>query len=153
MSTYGPPGDYGQGGYPPPGEGYPPPGGYQQPGEGYPPAGGYPPGEGYPPAGGYPGQPYSGDPYAQPASPAYPPPAAGYPQSGPPAYQQPVPPGFTPGYAPGPGMPPKKGSNTGLIITLSVLGVLLLLCCGGSIFVFAKAKDTVDSSIDAANSA
>ena len=153
MSTYGPPDDYGQG-YPPPGgQGYPPPGG-----QGYPPQGGqgYPPqgGQGYPPQGGqgypgdnYPVSGYPGDNYPVSGSQGYPP-QSGYPQApGYPAdpYNQPA-----PGFPPGPGypaaVPPKKRGNTGLIITLSVVGVPLKNCCGGGFYAYAQVKGAVDTA-------
>lgn len=90
MTENPPPGDYPQGGYPPPPQGgYPPPpqGGYPPP----PSQGGYPP----PPQGGYPPPPASG---------GYPSPQGGYPHQGgyppPPQGGYPPPPGA--GFAPPP---------------------------------------------------
>ena len=102
---------------------------YGQPGGGY----GDPYGQ---PGGGY------GDPYGQPSGPPggygdpYGQPGYGAP-SGPPG-------GGYPGYQPGPGMPPPafppapppKKSNTGLIVGLSIAGVVLLLCMVGGLFYF-----------------
>ena len=102
MTENPPPGDYPQGGYPPPPQGgYPPP----------PPQGGYPP---PPPQGGYPPPPPGGYPPPPPPQGGYPPPPpqgfpqGGYPQGGFPSQESyPGGPGYgAPGYgAPGYGAP------------------------------------------------
>jgi hypothetical protein len=111
---------------PAPQQGYPPP--QQQ--QGYPP----PPQQGYPPQ-----QPPAYQQQPPPPQGAYPPPQPAYPSQG---YPQPgPPPGSPPVYgappvAPMPG-PPAKRSRKGLWITLAIVGVLALACCGGGAAFFA----------------
>ncbi len=128
------------GGYQPPSYG-PPPGQGQPPGYGQRPAYGQQPGQGRPPApqGQPPGQ--YGQPPAPQGQPGYPP--TGYGQQ--PAYgQQPGQYAQQPGYGQSPGQvpppaqfdqygrpvapPPRK--SRALIVTISIIGVLLLLCAG-----------------------
>ncbi|MET8149920.1 DUF3824 domain-containing protein [Actinoplanes sp. NPDC049668] len=114
-----------EGGYPPPAApGYPPPPAqpsYPPPGQGsYPP----PPGQGsYPPPGqgSYPPPPDQG---------AYPPPGGGAP-----VYGTPV--------------APAKKKSSALKIVLISIGVVLLLCIGGSVAIFFATKDKITEVVDA----
>jgi hypothetical protein len=118
-----------------------------------------PPQPGYPPTSAYPtsGQPEYGQPqYGQPEY--------GQPQYGQPEYGQPQPPQYgqpeygQPGYGqPGfpPPTPPKKKSKALPIILISI-GVVLVLCIGGSIAIYMAAKNKVDdvkAQVDSAVSA
>lgn len=84
-----------------------------------------------------------------------PPPPPGGPQPGSNPYgQQPNPYGAPPPYgAPQPyspapyGAPPPKSSSKGLWITLGIVGVVLLLCCGGVIGGIAWFGKSVDDAI------
>jgi hypothetical protein len=121
-----------------------------------------PPQPGYPPTTSY---PTSGQPgYGQPEQPQYGQPEYGQPQYGQPEYGQPQAPQYgqpeygqpqygQPGFPPP--APPKKKSKALPIVLISV-GVVLVLCIGGSIAIYMAAKNKVDdvkAQVDSAVSA
>ncbi|MEU7902130.1 hypothetical protein [Actinoplanes sp. NPDC049118] len=151
--------------YPPPSPGEPgPEGGYQPPAA----PGSYPAQPSYPPPadqGAYPPPPGQGS-YPPPGQPSYPPPPGeqgAYPPPGeqgaypPPGEQGAYPPPGDQGAYPPPGggvpqygmAPPPKKKSSALKIVLIVVGVIALLCVGGSVAVFFAAKDKITEVVDA----